>query len=132
MRLGIISRVKVLLISRRPHAAKIIPGLAVWILGCDSLHDNRFLSREGVMTGTHMNRVGRAAIAVLLFTATSLAHSTTIGVTIDSSLLNGLPAVLAFDFIDGSPPDNTVILSALTSDGTPGPASTTGNVTGTG
>jgi hypothetical protein len=47
-------------------------------------------------------------------------------------LLNGLPAVLAFDFIDGSPPDNTVILSALTSDGTPGPASTTGNVTGTG
>jgi hypothetical protein len=61
-----------------------------------------------------------------------LGHATTIDVTIDTSFLNGFPAVLAFDFIDGSPPDNEVVLSALTSDGTPAPASTTGNVTGTG
>jgi hypothetical protein len=47
--------------------------------------------------------------------------------------LNGLPAVLAFDFIDGgTPPDNSVTLSSLTSDGVLDSTSTTGNVTGTG
>ncbi len=70
-----------------------------------------------------------AGLAIL--TASSVL-ATTIDVTIDSSFLNGLPAVLAFDFIDGGPPDNDVTLSALTSDGTQFSTSTTGNVTGGG
>jgi hypothetical protein len=64
--------------------------------------------------------------------AATIVHATTIDVTIDTSFLNGTAAVLAFDFIDGGAPDNTVTLSALTSDGTQGSPSTTGNVTGTG
>jgi hypothetical protein len=71
------------------------------------------------------------AAACLLFGGTS-ANATTINVTIDSSSLNGVPAVLAFDFIDGGPPDNIVTLTPLTSNGTQGSTSTTGNVTGSG
>jgi hypothetical protein len=69
--------------------------------------------------------------AFLLFTV-SFVHATTINVTIDSTALDGVTAVLAFDFIDGGPPDNTVTLSALTSNGTQDSTLTTGNVTGTG
>lgn len=69
--------------------------------------------------------------AALMFIA-SLARATMIDVTIDTTALLGDPAVLAFDFVDGGPPDNIVTLSALTSDGTQGSFSTTGNVTGTG
>ena len=47
-------------------------------------------------------------------------------VTIDSTALNGVDAVLVFDFIDGGPPDNAVTLSALTSNGTQGSASPSG------
>jgi hypothetical protein len=60
------------------------------------------------------------------------AQASTFHVTIDSTSLSGSPAVLVFDFIDGGLPDNAVTLSALTSNGTQGSASTTGNVTGTG
>ena len=70
-----------------------------------------------------------AGLAIL--TASSVL-ATTIDVTIGSTLLNGLPAVLAFDFIGGGPPDNTVTLSALVSDGILNSTSTTGNVTGSG
>ena len=79
------------------------------------------------------SRMTAAAVVVsFLAYAGAVARATTIDVTVDTSFLNGLPAVLAFDFIDGGPPDNTVTLSALTSDGTQGSPSTTGNVTGTG
>ena len=46
-------------------------------------------------------RIFVAGLAI--FTAT-IARATTIDVTIDTSFLNGVPAVLAFDFIDGGPP----------------------------
>lgn len=85
------------------------------------------------MTRIHFGKAGRGAAAVaFLLVSVPLARGTTIDVTIDSSFLNGVPAVLAFDFIDGGQPDNTVALSSLTSDGTPGATSTTGNVTGSG
>ena len=78
-------------------------------------------------------RVVRCTLgAGLPILAATIVHATTIDVTVDTSFLNGVPAVLAFDFIDGGLPDNTVTLSALTSDGTQGSPSTTGNVTGTG
>ena len=73
-----------------------------------------------------------AAALVAVSLAISSANASTIDITIDTSVLNGVPAILAFDFIDGGPPDNSVTLSALTSDGAPGSTSTSGNVTGTG
>ena len=59
-----------------------------------------------------------ACCAAFLLFAVPFGHATTINVTINSTALNGVTAVLAFDFIDGGPPDNTVTLSALTSNGT--------------
>src|SRR5881394_4053563 len=73
-----------------------------------------------------------AGLAVFLLFFAGGVHATVFNVTIDSTSLSGATAVLAFDFIDGGPPDNTVTLSALTSNGTQDSTSTTGNVTGTG
>ena len=42
--------------------------------------------------------------------------ATTFNVVVDSTALSGAPATLFFDFVDGGPPDNTVILSPITSD----------------
>ena len=84
------------------------------------------------MTCINFQAAARASIAALAFTTASLAHADTIDVTVDTSFLNGLPAVLAFDFINGGPPDNSVALSALTGNGTQTSTSSTGNVTGTG
>jgi hypothetical protein len=70
--------------------------------------------------------------AALIFVA-SLCRASVIDVTIDTTALQGDAAVLVFDFVDGGPPDNSVTLSALTSDGTQGALfSVSGNVTGTG
>jgi hypothetical protein len=70
-------------------------------------------------------------IGVVIFT-TSFACGTTIDVTLDTTSLSGATAVLAFDFIDGGPPDNSVMLSALTSDATQASTSSSGSVMGTG
>jgi len=56
----------------------------------------------------------------------------TFNVVIDTTSLAGTNATLAFDFLDGGPPSNTVVLSTLTSNGTQGASSTTGDVTGAG
>jgi hypothetical protein len=56
----------------------------------------------------------------------------TFNVTLDTSFLNGLPAVLAFDFLDGGTPSNSVTLSPLTSDGAQDSTSITGDVSGSG
>jgi hypothetical protein len=58
--------------------------------------------------------------------------SAVFNVTIDNTLLSGSPGVLVFDFIDGGPPDNSVLLSAIVSDGIQGSTSITGNVSGAG
>lgn len=84
------------------------------------------------MTRWHVGGTAKTAIAALLFASCATAQATTIDVTIDSPSFSGVAAVLAFDFIDGGPPDNTVTLSSLTSDGTPDSTSTSGNVTGSG
>ncbi len=59
-------------------------------------------------------------------------HATAPTVTVDSAILNGSAAVLAFDFIGGGAPENTVNLSAVVSNGTRASTSMTGNVNGTG
>jgi hypothetical protein len=58
--------------------------------------------------------------------------ATTFNVVINSAGFSGSSATLAFDFIDGGPPSNTVTLSALTSNGTQGATSTSGSVSGNG
>jgi hypothetical protein len=60
------------------------------------------------------------------------AHASAFEVTVDTTWLSGSPAVFVFDFIDGGPPDNTLDLSALSSDGVQGTTSTTGNVSASG
>jgi hypothetical protein len=71
--------------------------------------------------------VGGALVICALY-----ARATTFNVVIDSTGFSASSATLAFDFIDGGPPSNTVILSALTSDGTQGSTSTTLGISGTG
>jgi hypothetical protein len=73
-----------------------------------------------------------AGLAVSLLFSAGGVYATAFVVTIDSTSLSGSTAVLAFDFIDGGPPHNTVNLSTLISNGTQGSTSTIGNVTGTG
>jgi hypothetical protein len=78
------------------------------------------------------NRLGLAALGTALFVCSLYVRATTFNVVIDSSGFSGSSATLAFDFVDGGPPSNTVVLSPFTSDGTQGATSTTGSVSGTG
>ena len=71
-------------------------------------------------------------MAVALLLGAGIARAGAFDVTINSPSLFGNPAVLAFDFSDGGPPDNTVTLSTLTSNGTQSSTATDGNVSGTG
>jgi len=71
--------------------------------------------------------VGRG-LAVALLLGAGIARAGTFDVTINSPSLFGSPAVLVFDFTDGGPPDNTVLLSTLTSNGTQGSTSIVGNI----
>jgi hypothetical protein len=73
-----------------------------------------------------------AGLAVSLLFLAAAAYATAFDVTVDSTSLKGSTAVLAFDFINGGPPDNTVNLSTLISNGTQGSTSIAGNVTGAG
>ena len=77
-------------------------------------------------------RIGLAAVGGALFICSLHVGATTFNVSIDSAGFSGSSATLAFDFVDGGPPSNTVNLSALTSSGTQGAMSTTGSVSGTG
>jgi len=72
------------------------------------------------------------ASGVALFLLAAEAYPTTINVSVSSPGFGASDATLAFDFIDGGPPANTVTLSALTSNGTQGSTSTTGSVSGIG
>jgi hypothetical protein len=53
-----------------------------------------------------------------------------IRVTVDTTVLSGTGATLAFDFIDGGAPINTVTLSSFATDGTLGGSSTSGGASG--
>ena len=68
------------------------------------------------------------AMASAIFLAPLGARATAFNVTIDSSGLSGSKAILAFDFVDGGLPNNSVTLSIHTSDGTQGPPSVTGDI----
>jgi hypothetical protein len=73
-----------------------------------------------------------AGLAIFPLFFANEVHANMFDVTIDSTSLSGSTAVVAFDYIDGGAPDNTVNLSTVISNGTQGSTSTTGNVAGTG
>ena len=75
-----------------------------------------------------------AGMGLVVVLGAARAHAGAFDVTIDSTPLQGTAAVLVFDFFDGGPPDNTVDLSALSSDGTQGATTIipAGSITGTG
>jgi hypothetical protein len=56
-----------------------------------------------------------ASLAVSPLFPIGQTHATAFAVTLDSALLNGSAAVLAFDFIGGGVPQSTVNLSAVAS-----------------
>ena len=63
-------------------------------------------------------RIWAFTICMILAGASSLRADTI--VTVDTSTLAGTSAQIAFDFIDGGPPSNTVTISGFTTDGTLG------------
>jgi hypothetical protein len=73
-----------------------------------------------------------SAFASTLCICPTAVGATTFNVVINSSGFSGSSATLAFDFLDGGPPSNTVTLSALTSNGTQGLTQLTGGVSGSG
>lgn len=84
------------------------------------------------MHPTYRRRLGSPLMGGVLAMLSLGVCATTFNVTINNSGFAGSSATLAFDFIDGGAPSNTVNLSALTSNGTQGAMSTTGSVSGTG
>jgi hypothetical protein len=82
---------------------------------------------------SRLRNLARAGIlGLFLIVHAGAVVSAVFNVTVDSSVLSGNPGILVFDFIDGGPPNNSVILSAIVSDGTQGATSTAGDVTGSG
>ena len=67
---------------------------------------------------------------VAAFVFAVLVHASPIQITVDTSLLAGTSADLAFDLTDGGPPANTVTISGFASNGTLVTASSSGDVTG--
>jgi len=59
-----------------------------------------------------------------------LAQASPLLVTVDTSALTGVSAIIAFDLTGGPTPGNTVTLSNFATDGTLGSSSTTGTVSG--
>lgn len=72
-----------------------------------------------------------ACLVLAAFLTIPAARAGPIPVTINTSLLAGTGAILAFDFVDGGPPGNTVAILNFNTDGTLGLVSTIGDVSGT-
>ncbi|MBN8986941.1 MAG: NF038129 family PEP-CTERM protein [Rhizobiales bacterium] len=79
-----------------------------------------------------MKKFGVAAVllAFAAVTATVPAKATTYTATIDTSGLFGSTVQFAWDLIGNGAQSNTVVISNFQTDGTIGPATNTGNVTG--
>jgi len=73
-------------------------------------------------------KVWTLTICMILAGAFSLRADTI--VTVDTSTLSGTSAQLAFDFIDGGTPSNTITISGFGTDGTLGSTVPTGGVSG--
>lgn len=70
-----------------------------------------------------------AAVGALSFAAV-VQGATVYSVSIDTRLIGGTSTQVAFDFIDGGSPSNTVVISGFVSDGSLGSQAAIGDVTG--
>jgi hypothetical protein len=70
-------------------------------------------------------------LLVAIAPVNSRADTTPVTITVTTSMLAGTPADLAFDFIDGGTPSNTISISAFSTDGVLGSPSITGGASGT-
>jgi len=81
------------------------------------------------------DRYTRGALAlaslILIGSLASPAFADVVDITVDTSALNGTAAQLAFDFVAGGPPENSITITGFSTDGTLGSQSSTGSVTGT-
>src|SRR4051812_1745925 len=77
-----------------------------------------------------MSRFVPVLLMVAFTSISRLAAATPIFVSIDTSSIAGTSAQLAFDVADGGAPANSVVISDFTTDGTLGPSSATGGVSG--
>ncbi len=77
-----------------------------------------------------MNRIHRSAALLVSLAFSDPLFALPYRVSIDTSPLSGTAAQVAFDFIDGGPPTNSVVISDFATDGALGGASTAGDVTG--
>jgi hypothetical protein len=72
-------------------------------------------------------RIGTAMLGMMLAVT---AEGSPLPITINTSSVAGTQAVLAFDFIDGGTPGNTLTISGFTTDGVLGVGTSQGDVTG--
>jgi hypothetical protein len=74
-----------------------------------------------------LTRIGKVVgLSCLLLSASSPAGAVPIDVIVDTTLLSGTPATLAFDLLDGDPASNTATISDFSTDGALGTSSTSG------
>ena len=69
-------------------------------------------------------------LSLLLFAPLNARADSTITISVDTSAISGTSAQLAFDFIDGGTPSNTITVSSFTTDGTLGSPTLTGGASG--
>lgn len=74
--------------------------------------------------------VSRWLAAVLFVLFGTSAHAASYFISVDTHLLAGTDASIAFDFIDGGPPHNSYVVSGFSTDGMLGTGSASGNVMG--
>lgn len=73
----------------------------------------------------------RLLLALALSCLAQTAYAAPITVVIDTSAIAGTSAQLAFDFLDGGGPSNSIEIVGFSTDGTLGASSSIGGVTGT-
>jgi len=78
----------------------------------------------------NLTRAGLLGLFIIVHAGTAMPS--VFNVTVNTTGFSGSPGILVFDLIDGGPPDNSVILSAIVSDGTQDATSIIGAVTGAG
>ena len=84
---------------------------------------------SGVKHTKHIRCIA-LSLAVSIFALASIAAAAPITITVDTSVLSGISAQLAFDLIDGGQPANSVSISEFLTDGALGSALSTGGVVG--
>jgi hypothetical protein len=82
-------------------------------------------------SGSPRRAICRMLLGLALLCVSIPAYAVPITISVDTTALAGTSAQLAFDFIDGDGPSNSVTVTGFSTDGVLGAASATGGVSGT-